>query len=188
MFNITYQNSDNSKFVVHRITGNHPIFTSRGWVQVSELFKGDKVFNSSLLCSDCGKKINIQINNSNLLKEQLCLKCFRKRNAKKQWKSEELKRIFNNHSKKYCLNKCEVIDVQKVNKNVKCNYLYNLSVEDDESYIADGIIVHNCRCTINYKDPDLEWDADLRAFVKVKKKTSTNPRLRGVKLNIKVSK
>ena len=45
-----------------------------------------------------------------------------------------------------------------------------------------------CRCTINYKDPDLEWDADLRAFVKVKKKTSTNPRLRGVKLNIKVSK
>ena len=45
-----------------------------------------------------------------------------------------------------------------------------------------------CRCTINYKDPDLEWDADLRAFVKVKKKTSTNPRLQGVKLNIKVSK
>ena len=348
LFNITYRNSDNSKFVVRRITGNHPIFTSRGWIQVSELFKGDKVFNSSLLCSDCGKKINIQINNSNLLKEQLCLKCFRKKNAKKQWKSEEfrtfmsdctkeqmkerysqmsfnerktltikaretikekygsyhpwmkdaikkanktngkkrtyierkllyfceqlgveavsnvclrnkhgmfrndvvcyfpdifipklgivleadgenwhkdktydenrdkdikeffgfdtfrfseedirnngeevfeeLKRIFNNHSKKYCLNKCEVIDVQKVNKNVNCNYLYNLSIEDDESYIADGIIVHNCRCTINYKDPDLEWDADLRAFVKVKKKTSTNPRLQGVKLNIKVSK
>lgn len=45
-----------------------------------------------------------------------------------------------------------------------------------------------CRCTINYKDPDLEWDADLRAFVKVKKKTSTNPRLQGVKLNIKVTK
>lgn len=45
-----------------------------------------------------------------------------------------------------------------------------------------------CRCTINYKDPDLEWDADLRSFVKVKKKTSTNPRLQGVKLNIKVTK
>lgn len=45
-----------------------------------------------------------------------------------------------------------------------------------------------CRCTINYKDPDLEWDANLRAFVKPKKKVSTNPRLQGVKLNIKVTK
>ena len=45
-----------------------------------------------------------------------------------------------------------------------------------------------CRCSINWKDPDLEWDADLRSFVKVKKKTSTNPRLQGVKLNIKVTK
>lgn len=45
-----------------------------------------------------------------------------------------------------------------------------------------------CRCTINYKDPDLEWDSELRAFVKPKKKVSKNPRLRGVKLNIKVTK
>ncbi len=27
-------------------------------------------------------------------------------------------------------------------------YVYNLSVEDDESYTANGIIVHNCRCMI----------------------------------------
>jgi hypothetical protein len=27
-------------------------------------------------------------------------------------------------------------------------YLYNLEVEEDESYIANGFIVHNCRCTI----------------------------------------
>lgn len=45
-----------------------------------------------------------------------------------------------------------------------------------------------CRCTINYKDPDLEWDSELRAFVKPKKKVSKNPRLQGVKLNIKVTK
>ena len=45
-----------------------------------------------------------------------------------------------------------------------------------------------CRCTVNYKDPDLEWDAEVRAFVKPKKKVSKNPRLRGVKLNIKVNK
>lgn len=45
-----------------------------------------------------------------------------------------------------------------------------------------------CRCTINYKDPDMEWDSELRAFVKPKKKVSKNPRLQGVKLNIKVIK
>ncbi len=27
-------------------------------------------------------------------------------------------------------------------------YVYNLSVEDDESYTANGIIVHNCRCMV----------------------------------------
>lgn len=27
-------------------------------------------------------------------------------------------------------------------------YVYNLSVEDDESYIANNIVVHNCRCMI----------------------------------------
>lgn len=45
-----------------------------------------------------------------------------------------------------------------------------------------------CRCTINYKNPNFDWDADLRAFVKPKKKISSNPKLQGVKLNIKVSK
>ena len=28
----------------------------------------------------------------------------------------------------------------------KSRTLYNLSVEDDESYIAKGVVVHNCRC------------------------------------------
>ena len=26
--------------------------------------------------------------------------------------------------------------------------VYNLGVADDESYVANGIIVHNCRCTL----------------------------------------
>lgn len=26
--------------------------------------------------------------------------------------------------------------------------VYNLTVLDDESYIANGLIVHNCRCTV----------------------------------------
>lgn len=45
-----------------------------------------------------------------------------------------------------------------------------------------------CRCTINHKKSGFAWDAELRAFTKPIKKTSTNPKLKGVKLNIKVSK
>lgn len=45
-----------------------------------------------------------------------------------------------------------------------------------------------CRCTINHKKPGFDWDAELRAFTKPIKKVSTNPKLQGVKLNIKVSK
>lgn len=45
-----------------------------------------------------------------------------------------------------------------------------------------------CRCTINHKKPGFGWDSELRAFTKPIKKTTTNPKLKGVKLNIKVSK
>lgn len=78
--------------------------------------------------------------------------------------------------------------IKKIKKNSKCDYLYNLSVEEDESYVADGIIVHNCRCMINYKDPNTEWDSSTRSFTKVKKYVPKNKKLQGVKLNIKISK
>lgn len=45
-----------------------------------------------------------------------------------------------------------------------------------------------CRCTINYKKPGFAWDAGLRAFTKPVKIQPKNPKLQGVKLNIKVSK
>ena len=32
-----------------------------------------------------------------------------------------------------------------VRKQVSTERLYNLAVEDDESYIANGIVVHNCK-------------------------------------------
>lgn len=45
-----------------------------------------------------------------------------------------------------------------------------------------------CRCTINFKKPGFAWDSELRAFTIPIKKKPTNPKLKGVKLNIKVSK
>lgn len=45
-----------------------------------------------------------------------------------------------------------------------------------------------CRCTVNYKDPNTEWDSDTKSFTKIKKYVPKNKKLRGVKLNIKVQK
>lgn len=45
-----------------------------------------------------------------------------------------------------------------------------------------------CRCTLNHKKPGFAWNPELRAFTIPIKKVSKNPKLKGVKLNIKVSK
>nr|DAJ27909.1 MAG TPA: Hint [Caudoviricetes sp.] len=100
----------------------------------------------------------------------------------------ELKNLFNNHSGKFENETVKVCYVEKIKKNKFCNSLYNFSVEEDESYIADGIIVHNCRCTINYKKPGYDWNPELRAFTIPKKIKPKNPKLQGVKLNIRISK
>lgn len=45
-----------------------------------------------------------------------------------------------------------------------------------------------CRCIINHKKEGFDWDEELRAFTKPVKKKTTHPKLKNVKLNIKVSK
>lgn len=44
-------------------------------------------------------------------------------------------------------------------KKISTEMLYDLSVEIDESYIANGIVVHNCRSIwdYNYEDVELKW-------------------------------
>lgn len=40
-----------------------------------------------------------------------------------------------------------------------------------------------CRCTINYKNPNMEWDANLHAFVKPKKVKITNSKFKNIDLD-----
>lgn len=50
-----------------------------------------------------------------------------------------------NHKKEFKFISRKIIDVKKW-KVKSPRILYNLSVEEDESYIANGFVVHNCRC------------------------------------------
>jgi len=58
---------------------------------------------------------------------------------------EELSRVVMNHSGQYEFVSFPIQKIEhwKLRKNRR---LYNLSVEEDESYLAKGVIVHNCRC------------------------------------------
>lgn len=45
-----------------------------------------------------------------------------------------------------------------------------------------------CRCQINWKPTNYDWNPELRAFTIPKKIVSKNPKLKNVKLNIKITK
>lgn len=52
------------------------------------------------------------------------------------------------------------MQIVKIKRVVKEVLVYNLSVKDDESYIANGVVSHNCRCELI---PDIqdEWADDV---------------------------
>ena len=57
----------------------------------------------------------------------------------------EVSRVLKNHSGEYRFVDCEVKRLRRwIPKKAKT--LYNLEVEEDNSYLAKGIVVHNCQC------------------------------------------
>lgn len=349
IYEIEYKTDNKNNGFVRRITGNHPVLTSRGWKRVDELTISDKLFTPTFICQECGDKTRISCFNDSSL-SLTCLNCKRKRSAINQWKNEdfreymssktheqmleryknmsyedrlkisdkarktiaekykdghpwmveaikkanktngkkktfierkllyfcerlgvktvtnmclknrnnrfrnkekcyfpdifipslgiileadgmqwhkdkkydenrdkdirdiwgfdtfrfseddivnhgdevfnELQRLFNNHRGNYGIKVTEIVSIKRVKTMLRGTdrNLYNFSVEDDESYIADGIVVHNCRCSIRHKDPNMEWDAATLSYTKPKKYVPKNKKLRNIKLNIKVSK
>jgi hypothetical protein len=103
---------------------------------------------------------------------------------------ERLKRIFNNHNGKYRFKKMKLVEKKLMNNNAQSlrNYgkiLYNFSVEEDESYIANGIIVHNCRCDLEYIPTGWEWSQKDKRFKPVVKDTKRMEKIRsGIKIKI----
>ena len=76
---------------------------------------------------------------------------------------EEIERILKNHRGEYSFEHLEVIRIEK-KKKIKKVKLYNFSVEEDESYIANGFIVHNCRCNLNHYIKGQIWNREKKLF------------------------
>jgi very-short-patch-repair endonuclease len=63
----------------------------------------------------------------------------------------DIERVANNSKNLYSFKNTDILEIktkQAVNKK-----LYDLTVEEDESFIANGVISHNCRCTLSYLSP-----------------------------------
>jgi very-short-patch-repair endonuclease len=75
----------------------------------------------------------------------------------------EIKNIVKNHSGLFVRIPVKVTDVHKV--QAFSNILYNFSVQDDESYVADGVVVHNCRCNLRHLADYMIWDKKKKEFV-----------------------
>lgn len=58
----------------------------------------------------------------------------------------ELSRVLCNHAGAYQFTGWKIRSIKKWKMKRGNMPLYNLSVEEDESYIAKGVVVHNCRC------------------------------------------
>jgi very-short-patch-repair endonuclease len=59
----------------------------------------------------------------------------------------EILRVVGNHQDKYLTMDAEIVKVEHW-KVRKARQLWNLSVDEDESYIVNGFVVHNCRCAL----------------------------------------
>jgi hypothetical protein len=82
----------------------------------------------------------------------------------------EVLRLASNHEGKYGFVELEVKGVKQW-ELAKPRTLYNLSVEEDESYIANGFVSHNCGCVllpvmVETEQDDEFWAGRQEAFAK----------------------
>jgi very-short-patch-repair endonuclease len=87
---------------------------------------------------------------------------------------KKVNRILSNHEGLYS-EECsgEIISIEeRTGSQLNCYFrqnkkriLYNFSVDEDESYIANGIVVHNCRCTLRHLIEGMIWSILKKQFV-----------------------
>lgn len=85
------------------------------------------------------------------------------RRARTGFGEEELKRILRNHTREYVLVDAIVtgVEVRRTRRDFR---LYNIGVEEDESYIAAGVVSHNCRPPQN-RNPEPDEIAACEPFL-----------------------
>jgi len=125
------------------ITANHQVQIGKPgvsitrWKAAKDCKAGDHIMMMANRCQRCGKLIPYT--------QKYCgHACVSKDITDKQW-ADPKHRVVCNHTGKYETVPYPITSVTM--KKYRGTWpLFNLSVEEDESYIARGVVVHNCRC------------------------------------------
>ena len=138
-----------------------------------------KIFNKSLDIALPNYKIDIEFDGSNWHKDRRESDRLRDKLLKKNgWHvlryedklpkigilRNDIERIIQNHDEQYIFEETDILFIKRSysKKGIK---LYDIEVEDDESFIARGVVVHNCRCTLHHKPDHLVWDEEEGRWV-----------------------
>lgn len=149
------------------ITGDHPILVNNNWIKAKSIKIGQKV---SLLHDKCDyKECNqdypiFSRDNIDRGKVDHCSVSCKSFDKSSKRTLEERQELTRNGRGEYNFHEIEIISVEEKVIN-KVRKLYNFSVEEDESYIANGIPVHNCRCLLSHKDQDTIWNEEKKRYV-----------------------
>ena len=107
------------------LTGEHRILVNGKWAEAKDIKVGDNVSNLASTCKGCGRNIPLH-------RKYCSQSCQSRSNMVKHWHNPEFRFI-------------NAVVKEVKNWIPRRRYtLYNLGVEEDESYIAKGIVVHNC--------------------------------------------
>ena len=140
-----------------------PIYTSKGWVPMGKICVGDFVYTH---IGGCEKVVQLHKTKSNGKVNAVQLKAKTAKRAititenhpvwtNKGWVEAGKLKIGDFVGGLFFGNMLELHPIVSIRKyKTKVPYLYNLSVEKDESYIANGYVVHNCRCAWNGVIPE----------------------------------
>lgn len=76
---------------------------------------------------------------------------------------EDIQRVANNSSDRYRFAQCDITKISK-RKITSETRLWDIGVEEDESFVARGVVIHNCRCTLETVPEGFKWNPETKAF------------------------
>jgi len=79
---------------------------------------------------------------------------------------EDVQRVSSNSQENYTFKEIDILNIKLLKNKKTKSALYDLKIEDDESFIVNGIVSHNCRCVLTYLATG--WGFDDKGKIKYK--------------------
>lgn len=155
---------DGKKQHTIKVTPEHEFLTDKGWVKAKDLTTNHSLKELFVSCGSCGKPVQPKPKRVDSRQNKNLDSYFCSHKCSSTYQS----RVSSNSLGKYHYENLKIDEI-KYFKNGKNGFkLYDLKVEDDESFVINGAVSHNCRCILNFIAPG--WGFDSKGKIKYKGK------------------